>query len=385
MAVAGDRLMDRYELIEPLGSGGMATVWRATDVRLRRQVAVKILRPEYAEDEAFVRRLEVEARHAASLQHANVATVFDTGSDGDTHFIVMELADGPTVADLLRHRGFLVAPLAVEIAAAAARALAAAHRRGLVHRDVKPANLLVARDGTVRLADFGIARALAANRVTVPGIVLGSIPYLSPEQARGDDATPGGDIFSLGVVLFEMLTGRLPWGADSPAALATVRLTTPPLQASTIRTDLPSGLDAIVERALDLEPARRYPSARAFAETLETWRRRFAAAAPGPTPDLAETVAMAALVAQPPGMAAPVAQPPGGPAAMAALVAEPPATAGTDGLAAGRDPRRVVAWAHARLNPAQVVPVPPARVDTVATRRRRGRSAPAAAGTSPAR
>src|SRR5829696_259696 len=274
MPLPGERLAGRYELIAPIGSGGMASVWRARDLRLGRQVAVKLLRPEYAEDDEFVRRFEVEARHAASLAHPNVASVYDTDVEGDQRFIVMELVDGPTVGDVIAERGRIEPLVAVGIAAAAARALAAAHRRGLIHRDVKPANLLLGRDGRVRLADFGIARALTASRVTMPGTVLGSIPYLSPEQARGDDATAGGDIFSLGVVLFEMLTGRLPWEADTPAAMATMRLNVPAPLPSAVASRLPPGLDAIVSRALEVDPEKRYPSARVFADALEGWNRR---------------------------------------------------------------------------------------------------------------
>src|SRR5687768_11979731 len=243
MPSPGEVLAGRYELISPIGSGGMAVVWRARDQRLQRHVAVKLLRPEYAEDPEFVRRFEFEARNAASLSHPNVAPVYDTDVDGDLRFIVMELVDGPSLAEIIAERGRIEPVVAVEIVAAAARALAAAHRRGLIHRDVKPANLLIGRDGRVRLADFGIARALTSNRVTQPGTVLGSIPYLSPEQARGDDATASGDIFSLGVVLFEMLTGSLPWEADTPAAMATARLYTPAPSLSAAAAWLPDGLD----------------------------------------------------------------------------------------------------------------------------------------------
>ena len=296
MAVPGELLAGRYELIQPIGSGGMATVWRARDTRLGRQVAVKLLRPEFAEDAEFVRRFESEARHAASLSHQNVAAVHDTDVDDERRFIVMELVDGPSVAEVIAQRGPLDPLVAVGIAAAAARALAAAHRRGLIHRDVKPANLLIGRDGRVRLADFGIARALTSSRATTPGTVLGSIPYLSPEQARGDEATAAGDIFSLGVVLFEMLTGSLPWEADTPAAMATARLHVPAAPLSESVAGLPEGLDGIVARALKLDATERYPSARVFADALEAWSRRHRAPAGGRARIRHATEALAASV-----------------------------------------------------------------------------------------
>lgn len=296
MALPGELLAGRYELIQPIGSGGMATVWRARDTRLDRQVAVKLLRPEFAEDAEFVRRFESEARHAASLSHQNVAAVHDTDVDEERRFIVMELVDGPSVAEVIAQRGPLEPLVAVGIAAAAARALAAAHRRGLIHRDVKPANLLIGRDGRVRLADFGIARALTSSRATTPGTVLGSIPYLSPEQARGEEATAAGDIFSLGVVLFEMLTGSLPWEADTPAAMATVRLHVAAAPLSDSVAGLPEGLDAIVARALKLDATERYPSARVFADALEAWSRRHRAPAGGRSRIRHATEALAASV-----------------------------------------------------------------------------------------
>ena len=192
--------------------------------------------------------------------------------------------------------GALQPLVAVEVAAAAARALAAAHRRGLIHRDVKPANLLIGRDGRVRLADFGIARALTSSRATTPGTVLGSIPYLSPEQARGEEATAAGDIFSLGVVLYEMLTGDLPWEADTPAAMATARLHLPAAPPSEAVAGLPDGLDGIVGRALELDPGKRYPSARVLADALEGWSRRHRARGGGKAEIRHATTALAANV-----------------------------------------------------------------------------------------
>ncbi len=320
----------------------MAIVWRARDLRLRRNVAVKILRPELAEDADLARRFASEAQHAASLAHQNVATVYDTDIDGDRQFIVMELVDGPSVADLIRDQGALEPNVAVEIAAAAARALAAAHRRGLIHRDVKPANLLIGRDGRTRLADFGIARALTASRVTTPGTVLGSVPYLSPEQARGEEATASGDIFSLGVVLFEMLTGQLPWDADTPAAMATVRLHAPAPAPSGIMRSLPEGLDAIVGRALAVDPTERYPSARVFADSLEGWNRRHHGTRG------ARAVLRGAATATATGLTP-------APAPGAAAMAAPGSMAGRRGAHAPSEPgARIVGTA--RPNPAALIP-----------------------------
>src|SRR5919112_5253614 len=258
MAAAGDRLGGRYELIEVIGSGGMAVVWRARDTRLGRSVAVKILRPQFAEDREFVERFESEARHAASLAHPNVAAVYDTGfdpgPDGGTRYIVMELVDGPSVAEVLRV-GPLPIPLALDVAIAAARALAAAHRRGLVHRDVKPGNLLIGPDGRVRLADFGIARALTASRVTTAGTTLGSGPYMSPEQMAGADVLPRSDIYSLGVVLHEMVHGTLPHASGSPTAGEVASGTATdamPSDSDHARSQaVPPGLDAVIARALE--------------------------------------------------------------------------------------------------------------------------------------
>jgi serine/threonine protein kinase len=254
MARPGDRLGDRYALIEVIGSDWLRVVWRARDTRLGRTVAVEILRPQFARDPEFLTRLEGVARHAAHLAHPNIAAVhglgFDRGPDGSPPYIVMELVDGPSIAELLRG-GRLPPTLAIDVAIAAARALAAAHRRRIVHGHVKPANLLVGLDGPIRLADFEIAPALLSSHSKKAGIILRSSPYTSPEQARGEEALPTSDIFSLGVVLFQMLNGRLPEDRD---AAAVIRGSALPGADHREAPGLPAGLDAIVARALEPDP-----------------------------------------------------------------------------------------------------------------------------------
>ncbi len=272
MAEIGTILGGRYRLVELLGQGGMATIYRALDTQLGREVAVKLLRPEYLRDPDFSSRFRQEAQNAASLSHPNVVTVYDYGEDPSGPFIVMEYVDGEDLATILRRNGALPPTQAARIAAAVARALAASHARGIVHRDVKPGNVLIGRDGRVKVVDFGIARAIAEAQMTLPGTTLGSVHYFSPEQARGENATNESDIFALGIVLYEMLTGTRPWEGDSAAGVALARLTGPVPDPALVRGSIPPDLAAITRKALARLPADRFASAAAMAEALEASR-----------------------------------------------------------------------------------------------------------------
>src|SRR6188768_1666954 len=236
----------------------MATVYRALDTQLGRDVTIKLLRPEYLRDPDFSSRFRQEAQNAASLSHPNVVTVFDYGEDPSGPFIVMEFVDGEDLATILRRSGPLPPQQAARIAAAVARGLAAAHASGIVHRDMKPGNVLIGRDGRVKVVDFGIARAIAEAQMTLPGTTLGSVHYFSPEQARGEPTTAASDIFSLGIVLFEMLTGSRPWEGDSAAAVALARLNGPVPDPTQARPSTPPALATITRQALARDPLDRF-------------------------------------------------------------------------------------------------------------------------------
>lgn len=281
MAEIGSVLGGRYRLVELLGQGGMATIHRAQDIRLGRDVAVKVLRPEYGRDPDFFARFRQEAQSAASLNHPNIVSVHDYGQGPDGPFIVMEYVEGEDLASLLRRNGALAPRQAARIAAEVARALDAAHARGIVHRDVKPGNILIATDGRVKVTDFGIARAIAEAQLTLPGMTLGSVHYFSPEQARGEPASTASDIYALGIVLYECLTGRRPWEGDSAASVAMARLTGAAPGPSDVMASVPPVLDAIVRRALAPAAEDRFPSAAAMADALESFLAASAASAPG--------------------------------------------------------------------------------------------------------
>jgi hypothetical protein len=260
MAELGALLGGRYRLDQVLGQGGMATIFRATDDKLGREVAVKVLRPEFGSDAQFVERFEHEAQSAASLSHPNIVQVYDYGNDPAGPYIVMEQVAGGDLSAVLGERGALPPTAVARTGQQVADALAAAHARGLVHRDIKPSNILLSPDGRVQVADFGIAQAAAGSPVTATGITLGSVLYFSPEQARGDTATAASDIYSLGLVMYEMITGQRAFSGDSPAAVAVARLSGGVPSPMAVRAEVPPSLDAIVRWCLSPDPTVRPPA-----------------------------------------------------------------------------------------------------------------------------
>ncbi|MBF6605958.1 MAG: Stk1 family PASTA domain-containing Ser/Thr kinase [Chloroflexi bacterium] len=312
MAEIGSVLGGRYRLMELLGQGGMATIYRAHDSQLDRDVAVKVLRPEYGRDPDFGVRFRHEAQAAASLNDPNIVSVYDFGQDEHGPYIVMELVDGEDLATIIRRNGPLGVRQAARLTAEVARALSAAHARGIVHRDVKPGNILVATDGRVKVTDFGIARAIAEAQMTLPGLTLGSVHYFSPEQARGEQTTAASDIFSLGIVLYEALTGRRPFEGDGAAAIAVARLQGPTPDPSAVMSGIPASIAALDRRALERDPADRFPSAAAMADALEAFlagsAAPIAAAASAVTSD-SPTVVLPVALARP--LAGPLVSPPG--------------------------------------------------------------------------
>ncbi len=268
-------LSGRYEIGDRLGSGGMSNVYRATDRILERTVAVKVLAEHLSDDERFVERFRREALAVAKLIHPNIVQVYDTGIDDGRHYIVMEFVEGRSGAQILQRQGPLDPDKAAEAGMQACAGLDYAHRRGIIHRDVKPGNLMLVGGPvgggpmTVKLTDFGIARALEQTRITQVGSVVGTAAYLSPEQVRGEEATPATDVYALGVVLYQFLTGRLPYEGSTLAELAVRQQNERPLPPSTYNDEVPDSLGSAVLRALEGDTGRRYASAAELAGGLQ--------------------------------------------------------------------------------------------------------------------
>jgi eukaryotic-like serine/threonine-protein kinase len=265
----GDMIAERYELVEICGTGGMSTVYKAHDQLLERNVALKVLHPHYGDDEEYVERFRREARAVAQLSHPNIVTVIDRGEADGHQFIVFEFIDGENLKELVGRTGPLPVRRAIELGIAIADGLAFAHGHGLVHRDVKPQNVLLNGDGEAKVTDFGIARSLDVEHgVTQTGTVMGTSNYLSPEQASGKPVTPATDVYSLGVVLYEMLTAEVPFPGDNFVAVAMKHLNETPPDILQIRPDVPLRLASALDRALEKDPARRFSSMEEFAREL---------------------------------------------------------------------------------------------------------------------
>ncbi len=258
----------RYRLERKLGSGGMADVWLAEDQELGRKVAVKILHERYANDAQFVERFRREATHAAGLSHPNIVSIYDRGIADHSYYIVMEYVEGRTLKELIVTRGPCPVPVAVSYTRQILAALRYAHRNGIIHRDIKPHNVIVDREGRVKVADFGIARA-GASEMTEAGSIVGTAQYLSPEQARGAPVEESSDLYSTGVVLYELLTGTVPFNGETPVEIAMKHLSQAPAAPSTQRTEIPRDLDLVVLRALAKEPPDRYRNAGEMDRDLE--------------------------------------------------------------------------------------------------------------------
>ena len=268
----GKMLDNRYEILERIGTGGMAVVYKAKCHRLNRLVAVKILKSDLAQDEDFRRRFNAESQAVAQLSHPNIVSVYDVSRGGDTEYIVMELIDGITLKQYMEKRGRLNWRESLHFITQIMRGLSHAHSRGIVHRDIKPQNVMVLRDGSVKVADFGIA-CLENAAQTLTQEALGSVHYISPEQARGDRTDARSDIYSAGVVLYEMLTGRLPFEGDSAVSVAIQHLSSVPLAPREIDPDIPEPLELICMKAMAPDLDRRYPSADAMIADLEAFRK----------------------------------------------------------------------------------------------------------------
>lgn len=263
-------LGNRYEILRKIGDGGMAFVYQARDKLLNRIVAVKVLRPEFVDDQEFLVKFKREAEAVASLSHPNIVNVYDVGEDGKVHYIVMEYVDGQNLKEIIQDEGSLEEYTALDIAKQIARALSAAHRNGIIHRDIKPHNILISKDGRqVKVADFGIAKAVSSSTMTNMGSVIGSVHYISPEQAKGKHLTSNVDLYSLGIVLYEMIIGRVPFSGDSPISIALKHINEDIAFTDQDKINIPNSVRTIISKLTQKEPANRYQTAEELIEDIE--------------------------------------------------------------------------------------------------------------------
>lgn len=266
----GHELGGRYQIIERIGGGGMALVYKAQDILLNRYVAIKVLRQQFVNDEEFIRRFRREAQSAASLSHPNIVSVYDVGQEEDVHYIVMEYVEGQNLNEIIKERAPLQVDEAVRIASQIADALDHAHHNQIIHRDIKPHNILIGRNGRVKVTDFGIARAVTSATITQTGSVVGSVHYFSPEHAKGVATGEKSDLYSLGIVLYQMLTGRLPFLGESPISVALKHLQEHFDEPRTVNPMIPQSVENIILKSMRKNPAERYQSAKEMLRDLET-------------------------------------------------------------------------------------------------------------------
>ena len=261
MNLEGKLIGNRYEILEKIGNGGMATVYKAQDTILKRYVAVKVLREEFTTDEEFIRRFNTEAQSAASLAHQNIVSIYDVGMENNIYYIVMELIQGKTLKQIIDEDGVLPWKWSLNIAIQIASALEVAHKNNIVHRDIKPHNIIITEDGVAKVTDFGIAKAVSNSTITAFGTTIGSVHYFSPEHARGGYTDAKSDLYSLGVVMYEMLTGRVPFDADTPVSIALKHMQEKPVEPIKLNPSIPYSVNKIIMKAMEKDLNLRYQSA----------------------------------------------------------------------------------------------------------------------------
>ena len=261
MNLEGKLIGSRYEILEIIGKGGMATVYKAQDIVLKRYVAVKVLREEFTTDEEFIRRFNTEAQSAASLTHQNIVSIYDVGNEGNIYYIVMELIQGKTLKQIIDEDGVLPWKWSLNIAIQIASALEVAHKNNIIHRDIKPHNIIITEDGIAKVTDFGIAKAVSNSTITAFGTTIGSVHYFSPEHARGGYTDAKSDLYSLGIVMYEMLTGRVPFDADTPVSIALKHMQEKPVEPIKLNPAIPYSVNRIIMKAIEKDLNLRYQSA----------------------------------------------------------------------------------------------------------------------------